>query len=524
MASSSAPEDTGLPVDDIAAVRERVSQLTPGEDAVIVETGKRRTLPLAVQAAPTREGWRVPHGDPSEWPARVSVRVAGEQDSTYDLVVDDLTAPPRASLAEPDPDGTYRVAHRVHDLDLVPDVDEWWCGKCGHGPSSARGIRVHDSRNDDHDGDPVVVPHDPDSGRDDEAADEPAEDDGADTPGEAEAGDQYWCGRCGYGPMTERGTKIHNGIKHDGEPILRESEPDPEDFVGDDEPDEEPDDDPDSGAELARDDPDGEPPAEGDDTPAGETSTDDEQREDDEADEPATTAASNYDENGVRQYPAECRCGTVCEDSLEWAVHRTEVHDVPQSRLDHLEAGEFEALVADAATVEDLVDELGWSLKRTLRTLAAYGLDDVVGPSDVELSDITDVDLPAVAGGEQTTPEDKPATQDDDGDAKPADYSGGGRTPHVEFVDAKNLDDRPTQGDRERLAALEFDVPVPAEDIFAAVHHPDTRTIADVAARLDWDANTVTGRVRTILFQLDLYDELPEPEGHRSPEAGGRPA
>jgi hypothetical protein len=551
MASSpdASPEDTGLPVDDLAALRETVASLTPGEDAVIVECTARRTLPLAVDAEPDRHGWDCVFGDDCDWPACVTVQLAGEHAGDHVLVVDDLSTPPRLTFADVAPDGRDST-YDVHDVTAVPDVDEWWCGKCGHGPTTARGIRVHDSRNDDHDGDPVVCHREPDDVLDEDATEIET---GDDIPPAQQAWILEW-GRNGpplggtYHVDADCWTLDRSDSDRDAVPLPRplddleadedwtacghcsddtadddEVDPDAEDLVGDDDAELECESEPvqDDGDELV--DPEGAGDDDMDDGPREDSQEhNDAHEESDSADE-----ESNYDETGTGRYPCECRCGVVCEDSLDWAIHRLEVHGVSQSRLDYLDPGEFESLVEAADTVRDLADDLDWSLRRTLRVLSAYGLGDVVGPSDVELSAVTDVDLPPVATDNQSTTEDEPATQDAGGDAQPADYSGGDRTPHVEFVDASNLDDRPTEGDRERLAALEFDVPVEAEAIFEAVNHSETRSIHDVARRLDWGSKPrqIGGRVRKILFQLDLYDELPEPEGHRSPEAnGGRPA
>ena len=89
----------------------------------------------------------------------------------------------------------------------------------------------------------------------------------------------------------------------------------------------------------------------------------------------------------------QCGCGHVCEDGLEYAIHRTEEHGSPQSVLGYLEPGEFESVVEGADSVLEMGTELGWSTERVIRALNIYGLAEIVGPSDVELSDITDVDV-----------------------------------------------------------------------------------------------------------------------------------
>lgn len=57
--------------------------------------------------------------------------------------------------------------------------------------------------------------------------------------------DEFWCGICGAGPMSEQGVKIHHGQKHEGEPLIEDSEPileSAEDPDGDDVHDPDPDD------------------------------------------------------------------------------------------------------------------------------------------------------------------------------------------------------------------------------------------------------------------------------------------
>lgn len=65
---------------------------------------------------------------------------------------------------------------------------------------------------------PVATPDDGDGDADDGSEDD-------------ETG--YWCGRCGKGPMTESGVKIHTGQVHAGDAIVLEHEPDEADLAGD---------------------------------------------------------------------------------------------------------------------------------------------------------------------------------------------------------------------------------------------------------------------------------------------------
>ena len=71
----------------------------------------------------------------------------------------------------------------------------------------------------------------------------------ADEP-EDESEDEFWCGRCGHGPVTESGVSIHNGHVHNGDPIVLDEEPDEDDLVEDVEDEEpEPADSPEEGQE-----------------------------------------------------------------------------------------------------------------------------------------------------------------------------------------------------------------------------------------------------------------------------------
>lgn len=85
------------------------------------------------------------------------------------------------------------------------------------------------------------------------------------------------------------------------------------------------------------------------------------------------------DEVPYEPFPRECHCGVTLENSLELAIHRTEEHDVPQAALGRLELGEFKSIVEEADALADVVDEVGWSLEKTLRVIGSYDLDDAVG-------------------------------------------------------------------------------------------------------------------------------------------------
>ena len=117
---------------------------------------------------------------------------------------------------------------------------------------------------------------------------------------------------------------------------------------------------------------------------------------DDDVDEVEDDVSDGADEPEPDEetFPRECHCGATLEDS-----HRTEEHEVPQSTLDHLGPGEFEEIVEDADGIQDVLAEVSWSTERTLRMLGIYGLEEVVGTGDRELSDVTDVEFEGVDAG-----------------------------------------------------------------------------------------------------------------------------
>ena len=122
---------------------------------------------------------------------------------------------------------------------------------------------------------------------------------------------------------------------------------------------------------------------------------------DDDVDEVEDDVSDGADEPEPDEetFPRECHCGATLEDSLELAIHRTEEHEVPQSTLDHLDPGEFEEIVEEADGLQDVLAEVSWSTERTLRMLGIYGLEEVVGSGDRELSDVTDVEFEGVDAG-----------------------------------------------------------------------------------------------------------------------------
>jgi hypothetical protein len=254
--------------------------------------------------------------------------------------------------------------------------------------------------------------------------------------GEAE----FWCGICQKGPLTDHGLKSHHGHMHEDQELDRVTDP-PEEWVDDGADDIPPHQDPerlreayeaadgviaDAAEELDVDvttgavryqlvqheihDPDGGDDGDEDedideDEVLGESTEGDSTSDADDADAP--DEEESVEENDVddeetepeETFPRECHCGAALEDSLQLAIHRTEEHEVPQSTLDHLEPGEFESIVEDADGIQDVVAEVRWSTERTLRMLGIYGLEEVLGTGDRELSDVTDVEFEGVDAG-----------------------------------------------------------------------------------------------------------------------------
>ena len=141
---------------------------------------------------------------------------------------------------------------------------------------------------------------------------------------------------------------------------------------------------------------------EADDTQEGEDGEDADESIDDlldgpepDGDEEEVDDADQGDADEVPEYRS-CSCGETFADSLEYYVHRTEDHGKPQQALGHLEPDEFEETVNDVDGVQELADELGFSTERTLRILNVYGLEDAVGPGDVEISNVNDFEFDGV--------------------------------------------------------------------------------------------------------------------------------
>jgi hypothetical protein len=290
---------------------------------------------------------------------------------------------------------------------------------------------LHDFAGDDPD--VIVEEDDSDTPSGDTQTDDIEESDEADeavdpddvSPSEDHSDDEsgFWCGRCGEKTDTENGVKIHNGHNHDGDAIVLEEEPREDDLVQDDADDEEADeeeetnpgtddeddkddnddDDDEPDGDLMTDDAEGTTEESADDTENADADADTEDVEpsvswsnagDDTAEASTTADGDDEDDGRMREYPRDCgSCTFTAEGGLEWAVHRTEDHESPQSTLDYLDPGEFADLVEDADTVGELADAVDWGTSRVLTLLGIYGLADEVASSGGNLEHVTDVEF-----------------------------------------------------------------------------------------------------------------------------------
>lgn len=161
--------------------------------------------------------------------------------------------------------------------------------------------------------------------------------------------------------------------------------------------------------------PDEAPPKDDDD----EDVQDEEQESDAVDDSDDDEATESEEEASSETFPRTCHCGASLDDSLELAVHRTEKHNVQQSQLDHLEAGEFEEIADEADSVLDLADELGWSRKKTMSVLGIYGRNDF----GIDVDDFIGGSTAATDGGEHSGDDRSDDVDDveDDGDSDDSD-------------------------------------------------------------------------------------------------------
>jgi len=314
-------------------------------------------------------------------------------------VTEPAPAPDQQSEQPDDEDG---------ERDLEEDENEVFeCDRCGFTSDSERGLNIHIARGhtDENDGDD---------------------------------GDGVWCGVCGDGPFETRTALSghHAGAGHDGDTQVATAPPDDEGKEGQTDDsgapeavDDVDDDDDDDGTplETPSDDADGEAiadsAAEGDD----DTGFDDlapkwldeasfwnavDEAEDlhelraelgwlvEDGDLAALVdAAGAKSELEGEDTPQSDRCeecDTTFEGALEYQIHRTEEHGIPQQDLGYLDPGEFEALVDSCDTVGELADVLDWQSARVLRALNIYGLDDLVaaGVHD-EIEDDDELEVPA---------------------------------------------------------------------------------------------------------------------------------
>ncbi|WP_254768280.1 DUF7563 family protein [Salinilacihabitans rarus] len=301
------------------------------------------------------------------------------------------------------------------------------------------------------DGDLAIGAVAPATGADESVAD----DQNADTDQEA---DEYACDvpGCDY-TGSERGLAIHKGRAHKGGGDADDEPEDEDDDTGEDpfvearkrqqdSEESDPSTEDDTTSEATSEAPDVDlAEADADDGAEGSGAAgDDDQDESAAADgaqetgaesenETETEAEDGADAGSSRRY--QCACGVACETSFEYYVHRTEDHGVPQAHLGYLEPGEFEEIVREGETLQDIVDATGWSPERTLRALGVYGLSDVVGPDGIELSNLTDYEFEGVAavdeaGDEETEAVDEVAEEpersvaNDGGAVAFRDYSG----------------------------------------------------------------------------------------------------
>ena len=109
-----------------------------------------------------------------------------------------------------------------------------WCGICGYGPSSPRGVAAHHGNK--HDGETDLRDSDPTK---DESEDGEESEQGADTSDSDSEDDEtddadpnVWCGICGYGPNNVRGVSSHHGANHDGDTQIVREPPETESEAG----------------------------------------------------------------------------------------------------------------------------------------------------------------------------------------------------------------------------------------------------------------------------------------------------
>lgn len=190
-----------------------------------------------------------------------------------------------------------------------------------------------------------------------------------------------------------------------------------------------------------------------------------------EDNEPEDAGTEVDDEVPYESFPRECHCGVTLEDSLELAIHCTEEHDVPQAALGRLEAGEFEAIVEEADTLSDVVDEVGWSPEKTLRVIGFYDLGNAVGR------------------GTETTVDEESAAAD-----------GGLETNDTEPAPVEEDTEEPVETDTETLDLADYGTD--RDELVDALE--GSQTIHHVQRDLNLDRETTT----EILSELGLLEKM----------------
>ena len=137
---------------------------SPVVDPSNVETADRVTVasdyhewvsPLIVTDVDEPTTWAVPLGD--DWKIRtVELRTRSGTEYRVDL---DSHGQPTLFHRDSETNNWVQVGtvHRFEPLGdgPAPDEDVWYCGKCGYGPSTQHGVKIHNSRS--HDDEPEFV-------------------------------------------------------------------------------------------------------------------------------------------------------------------------------------------------------------------------------------------------------------------------------------------------------------------------------------------------------------------------------
>jgi hypothetical protein len=188
----------------------------------------------------------------------------------------------------------------------------------------------------------------------------------------ADAGDEYWCEKCGYGPGTKRAIAIHNGHQHGSDAEYAATEPAPED-------------DPEAGStHPAPDEPDDADDADGG-APAGEAPTnsspDDVRAEtaDSLHDRPRRTKSGGGGRSEADGSKGE---GDVPESDGEGEPAEAELPDLGFPIPERITADAVREAVDGAKSVEDVQASLKWPAGQCRLLLEAMGLGtDLLEPA-----------------------------------------------------------------------------------------------------------------------------------------------